>query len=43
MRRKTINAIITTLNRKELKVNAGTQFDPNLIRIFIEKVSEESF
>ena len=28
---------------KELKVNAGNQFDPNLIRIFIEKVLKESF
>lgn len=28
---------------EELKINAGTQFDPNLVRIFIEKVLNKSF
>lgn len=28
---------------EELKINAGTQFDPDLIRIFIEKVLNKSF
>jgi len=37
------NALQEEIAIEELKINSGTQFDPELVRIFIEKVLNKSF
>ncbi|EPY2274048.1 HD domain-containing phosphohydrolase [Clostridium sporogenes] len=37
------NALQEKIAIEELKINSGTQFDPKLVRIFIEKVLNKSF
>ncbi len=37
------NALQEETAIEELKINSGTQFDPELVRIFIEKVLNKSF
>ncbi|EPY2283376.1 HD domain-containing phosphohydrolase [Clostridium sporogenes] len=37
------NALQEKIAIEELKINSGTQFDPELVRIFIEKVLNKSF
>ncbi|EPY2301692.1 diguanylate cyclase [Clostridium sporogenes] len=37
------NALPEEIAIEELKINSGTQFDPELVRIFIEKVLDKSF
>ncbi|WP_434303088.1 HD domain-containing phosphohydrolase [Clostridium botulinum] len=37
------NALREEIAIEELKINSGTQFDPELVRIFIEKVLNKSF
>jgi HD-GYP domain-containing protein (c-di-GMP phosphodiesterase class II) len=37
------NALPEEVAIEELKINAGLQFDPELIRVFIEKVLNKPF